>query len=102
MSERNSIELPGSSGTIDPKTWSVDKEDLPLMRMLLEMSGLDLSAPDIDKALATARPVPLPEEMVATLSPAEQEEYRREQAYYERSGWSLPHPTELQKQIYGL
>ncbi len=100
MSERNAIELPGSADPMPPELWSVDEADLPLMRYILEMSGVDMSAPDIDKALATARLVPLPEAAVAELTAEERLEYEHEQKYY--AGWSLPNPTDLQKRIYNL
>ena len=41
---------------MDPETWRLDREDLPVAEAILRLGGVDLEAPDIIRALAAVGP----------------------------------------------
>lgn len=79
MSERLAIPLPGSAGPLPAATWQTTPADGPVIAHILAMVGVDLSAPDIDAALATARPVALTPGALAVADDTERARHDHEQ-----------------------
>ncbi len=45
---------------MDPETWRLSKEDLPVAEAILRLGNVDLEAPDIIRALAAVGPFASP------------------------------------------